>query len=147
MNNLKGRSNLATKHHHQQESGRSKVDQDVSRSIKRTFGTVHKIDPNQRNALTVTAWVPTSGGGRRLWGEGREIILTDSPLDLLLRFGGLQPGLTIEITWRGIAETGKAYAHVLNENVNDETLKDGDEVPMRTVDTQSSLPFEPFGIS
>lgn len=146
MSNLKGQGNYATKHHHEREHSRNKVDQDLNRNTKRAIGTIHQIDPDQKGKLIITAWIGRSGQGRRLWGDGKEITIIDSPLDLLMRFGGLVPGMVIEISWRGISETGKAYARVLAEATTHESVKSGEQIPQREVDTQSSLPFEPLGI-
>jgi len=146
MKGTKGQSSFTTKVQHEREASRRKLDEDSNRSTKKAIGTIHKIDPRETGTLSCTAWVSKLGQGRRLWGDGREIIIIDSPLDLLMRFGGLQAGMIIEITWRGIGESSKAYAKVLAEATEDETLKNGDQIPDRNVDTQSSLPFEPFGL-
>lgn len=146
MADLTGQANGATKQHQNKERGRGARDRDSNRSSKRAIGTIHQCDPNKKGELSITAWVSATAGGRRLWGDGRKIIIIDSPLDLLMRFGGLVPGMVVEITWRGINETSQAYARILAEASTDEAVKSGEQVPQRKVDTQSSLPFEPFGI-
>jgi len=146
MSSTRGQSNFTTKFHHEREYARGKIDQDVNRNLKRAFGTIYQVDPNQKGTMLITAWIPRSGGGRRLWGNGREIVIIDSKEDIRQRFGDLKPGMIVEISWRGIDETSKGYARVIAEATNEETVRDGQKIPDRKVDTQSSLPFEPFGL-
>lgn len=143
---LQGRANFATKHHHIREGDSATVRQDVDRSLKRELGEIHEIDPGNKGKLRITAWIRRPDGGRRLWGSGKEIILVDSPLDILVRFGSIRPGMPVEIVWRGISETGRATARIIGEAEDVHAGTTGSEIPLRDVDTQSSLPFEPFGL-
>lgn len=148
MPGMKGRSNPQNRFQGEQERSRATSEQDVNRSLKRVFGIIHEVDPNGTGSSIVTAWVNKPDGSRRLWGGNEntgEIVISEAPTDILSRFVGLKPGMVIEITWRGIDETGKAYAKVVTESGTVEAIRNGAKIPSRDVDTQSSLPFEPFG--
>jgi hypothetical protein len=146
MNSLTGRANFSTKRHHQKEESQGMLRDDQDRNFKRALGVIHKIDPLDKGQLVCTAWISTGDGDRRLWGGGKEIVIVNSPLDLLMRFGQLKTGMIVEILWRGIAETGLAHAHIIGEPEDEEIQRTGEQIPDRTVDTQSSLPFEPFAL-
>lgn len=145
-NSMRGRANGSNRLQHDKVKQQSQLQQDNNRNYKQAIGTISEIDPGGKGRLTIKALVTTSAGTKRLWGEGRHpIVLLDSPLDILMRFGALRPGMQVLISWRGISETGKAYARILNETATDESIRRGEQIPQREVDTQSSLPFEPFG--
>jgi len=54
--------------------------------------------------------------------------------------------MLLEITWKGISETGNATAVIIGEAKEKNMFTTGQNIPKRNVDTQSSKPFEPLGI-
>jgi hypothetical protein len=119
---------------------------DQDKSTKKVLGTINQVDPKQKGRMTCTVWLPTTNGGRRLWGNGQEIVIVNSPLDMLMRFGGLRSGMVVEVSWKGIAESGIAYVLVIGEPEDLKIMEAGEQIPRRNIDTQSSVPFEPMGV-
>lgn len=140
------RVSATNKRTQKEQSSQVYTNDDQDRSLKKAFGILHQIDPKQKGRMTCTVWVQSSDGGRRLWGNGQEIVIVNSPLDLLLRFGGLKSGMIVELTWRGISETGNPQAYIIGEPEETKSIQGGEQIPRRNIDTQSSVPFEPMGV-
>ena len=141
--NLKGRANFTTKRNHENEGELAQTRPDVDNNIKIVLGEIKEFDPGDTGRLFATVLVPGSGGRKRLWGDGALVAILYSPLDIMQRFGQIQPGMKVEIHWKGISETGVAWAHIISEKA--ESKGEVNTIPLRQVDTYSSLPFEPGG--
>ncbi len=115
------------------------------RGLRRVVGMVKDVNAKKNGKLYITVLVPDGKGGMRLFGQGKtDVVVVDSPLDILQRFGGLQSGQVVELFWRGIGETGQGSARIIGENLND--FVNAREQPKEGFNLASSLPFEPGGI-
>jgi hypothetical protein len=118
---------------------------DYNNNYKRTIGVIRKIDVNNTKDLYIHADVVDGNGTFIPFGNNKTpIIVADSPLDLLQRFGGIAVGQTVEIFYRGIGPTTTAYAHIIGDV--EEPLVQAQQIPSSEVKQASSLPFEPTGI-
>lgn len=118
---------------------------DHDRGLKRTLGIIKDVDVQKNGKLFVFVDVTGNGGVLHPFGQNKtSIAIIDSPLDLLLRFGGVQKGQLVEVFYRGIGETGSAWAHVIGDA--GEELVRAREMPRTGFSVAASLPFEPMGI-
>jgi len=115
------------------------------RALRRIVGMIKDINSKKNGKLYISVLVPDGRGGMRLFGQGKtDVVIVDSPLDILQRFGGLKPGQVVEIFYRGINETGQGSARIIGENLTD--FVNAREAPKEGFKVASSLPFEPGGI-
>lgn len=113
--------------------------------LKRVKGIIRKIDSNNASDLHVNVDIVDINGSFVPFGNNKtDVVIADSPLDLLQRFGGIAVGQSVEIFYRGIGPTATAYAHVIGDV--EEGLVQAGPIPSSEVKQASSLPFEPFGI-
>ncbi len=121
------------------------ITQDYDRGIKRQVGRIRQVNSRGNGKLFVLADVPNKRGGVRPFGQDKTpILIADSPIDILARWGGVFPGQIIEIFYRGIGESGQAAAHIIGDETEDFT--DERNIPEEGFDVAASLPFEPMGI-
>src|SRR3990167_10242138 len=74
---------------------------DSDRNLKRVLGIVRKLDTRQNGLMYVDVDVPTGNNTYRAFGNGRiPVVISDSPTDILLRWGGLAPGMLVEVFYR-----------------------------------------------
>ena len=117
-----------------------------SRDTKRQIGTIAEIHPAR---LAVRIRLPTKDGSTRLFGQspGAEVPfvpLSDDPLDLLFRYGGVEVGMVVEVFWRGLAESSVASAHIIGASQDEAKAVN---LQQEHIDnTASSKPFEPGGL-
>lgn len=143
MSEVKTKSITAAGTKRQQQD--SKVGRDYDRGIKRVIGVIREVDSKQNGKLYVFVDIPTVKGGLRPFGQDKTpVVITDSPLDILLRFGGIKAGQIVEVFYRGIGETGAASAHIIGDDMS--TLSNAQEIPREGFSIAASLPFEPMGI-
>lgn len=141
---IKGRAGAITPTGMSKDSQHRKVLKDYDRGVKRQVGIIREIDARRNGKLFVFVDVPDGQGGRRPFGQDKTpVVIVDSPLDILLRFGGLRVGQQVEIFYRGVGESGQASARLLaDENA---PFENAQEKPREGFTVNPSLPFEPFG--
>lgn len=143
MSRLGRISSLPSRNRESEDQKKMSMEQD--KNLRRVLGIIEEVDPRQKNLLEITARVPDPGGGTHLFGKGKiPITITDSPLDILLRFGEVRPGMVVEIFYRGVSEQGLASAHIIG--YDSEEARAVNLLPNNEVKTASSLPFEPMGL-
>jgi hypothetical protein len=118
---------------------------DFDRGIKRETGVIREVNVRGDNKLYVFVDLPSGNGTLRPFGQDKTpVLIVDSPLDILLRWGGVRPGQIVELFYRGIGETGQAAAHIIGDE--NEEFVNAREAPEQGFSVASSLPFEPMGI-
>jgi hypothetical protein len=126
-------------------ASQSESQRDTDRSTKEIVGIITEVDPQKEGDLRVFVSVPDGRGGLRPFGQNKTTVrIQDSPLDILLRWGGVRIGMLVELTYRGIGETGEASAHIIGDE-NDEFVHIRQK-PREGFSVAASLPFEPMGI-
>lgn len=142
---MKPKTNAITPSGVQKQQEQSKVSRDYDRSLKREIGVIREIDSRLNGKLFVFVDIPAGDGTLRPFGQNRTpVIIADSPLDILMRWGGVRPGQIVELFYRGIGESGQAAAHIIGDET--EELVNARKIPKEGFSTESSLPFEPMGI-
>lgn len=130
--------------HRQKEE--TKISRDYDRGIKRETGVIREIDTKKNGKLYVFVDVPTGRGNiLRPFGQDKtSVVIADSPIDILLRWGGVRVGQIVELFYRGIGESGQASAHIIGDENQD--FVNAQDKPTEGFTAASSLPFEPMGI-
>ena len=146
MSTMNGRAQGYNKFQIQQSQDYLRATEDRSRNLKRQLGVIDEVHPER---LAVRIRVPTKNGGSRFFGESPGttppyVPISDDPIDLLQRFGGVERGMVVEVFWRGLAENTIAHAHIVG--ATSEEAQAINLQPRHTDDTASSLPFKPMGI-
>jgi len=142
---MKGRTGAITPFNVEMDKAHRKQNRDYDRGIKRQIGQIREIDAHKDGHLYVFVDVPDGNGGLRAFGQDKTpVVIVDSPLDILLRYGGVKVGQIVELIYRGIGESGQAAAHIIGDETQD--LVNAEQVPEEGFDVASSLPFEPMGI-
>lgn len=127
-----------------QAKEQQKITLEQDKNLRRVIGIIHEVDPRGKGLLEITARVPSPDGSTHMFGDGKiPISIADSPMDILLRFGGVRPGMLVEIFYRGVSEQGRAAAHIIG--YDSQEARAVNLIPDNTVKTASSLPFEPMG--
>lgn len=138
-------SSAITKNSFKQIREQRESNKDADRNIKRSLGIIKQVDSQGNGKLFVFVDVVSSSGALRPFGQNKTpVAIIDSPLDLLLRFGGIRPGQLVEVFHRGIGETNTAYAKVIGDV--GEKLSKAREIPKEGFSVAASLPFEPMGV-
>lgn len=142
---MKGRTHQPTAAHARRDQENRQFNQDQGRGVKRVVGIIETVDPNNNNGLEVTVRVPLRDGGSRLFANGTSTVtVIDSPMDILLKYGKVRPGMGIEVFYTGIAENGQATGRIITDSV--ETLRQINKQEPAELNVAATLPFEPFGI-
>lgn len=142
---IKGRAGSITPGGVNKDKEGRKFQQDFDRNIKRQVGIIRSVDARNNGQLFVFVDIPDGKGGRRPFGQDKTpVVVVDSPLDILLRFGGLRVGQQVEIFYRGIGESGQAAARLIGDE--NQSFSNAQKQPSEGFTTYPSLPFEPFGI-
>jgi hypothetical protein len=145
-NQLEGRAQGYNKHQVQKAGAGLRGTEDRSRNLKRQIGIIDEVHPER---LAIRVRVPLKNGGTRFFGQSPGatapyIPLSDDPLDILQRFGGVERGMVVEVFWRGLSEGPGASAHLVG--ATSEEARAINLQPRHTDNTASSLPFKPMGI-
>jgi hypothetical protein len=119
---------------------------DYDRSLKREVGIIREVDTQQNGRLFVFVDIPSGRDGvLRPFGQNKtSVVIADAPIDILMRWGGVRIGQKVELFYRGIGETGQAYAHIIGDENSDFT--NVSSKPTEGFTAAASLPFEPMGI-
>jgi hypothetical protein len=141
---MKPKTNAITPGGAHKQREESKVSRDYDRGLKREIGVIRAIDSQDNGQMFVLVDLPTRGGRLRPFGQDRtRVVIADSPLDILVRWGGVKPGQIVEVFYRGIGESGQAAAHIIGDETED--LVNARPIPKEGFSIESSLPFEPSG--
>lgn len=118
---------------------------DYDRGIKRELGVIRAVDARGNGKLFILVDIPNGKGVLRPFGQDKTpVVIADAPIDILMRWGGVRPGQIVELFYRGIGESGQAYAHIIGDENSD--FVNAQEKPTEGFSVASSLPFEPMGI-
>jgi hypothetical protein len=121
------------------------IHRDYDRSIKREIGIIRQVDARGNGKLFILVDVPTDKGTLRPFGQDKTpIVIADAPIDILMRWGGVRPGQKVELFYRGIGESGQAYAHIIGDEKSE--FLNAQAAPSEGFNVAASLPFEPMGI-
>lgn len=142
---MKSRSQGYNKRQTEDDQAARKMTEDRSRNLKRQIGVIDEVHSER---LAVRIRIPNPDGTTRFFGISPNkpvpfVPLSDDPLDILQRFGGVERGMVVEVLWRGISEGTKASAHIIG--ATSEEAKAINLKPRHIDDTASSLPFKPMG--
>jgi hypothetical protein len=142
---MKPRTAAITAQGHRTHQDQLKTSREYDQNISRAVGRIRKLDAYENGKMYVLVDVPDSNGNFRAFGQDKvPIVIIDTPLDLLLRFGGLEVGQMVELFYRGTGENAEASARVIG--AAEEELTSAKKAPREGFLTASSLPFEPSGI-
>jgi hypothetical protein len=118
---------------------------DYDRGLKREVGRIREVDARGNGKLFLLVDIPTGRGDFRPFGQDKTpVVIADAPIDILMRWGGIRPGQLVELFYRGIGESGQAYAHIIGDENSD--FLNAQEKPTEGFSVAASLPFEPMGI-
>lgn len=144
---MKGRAQGYNPYQMQQDTRDRLSSEDRSRNLKRRLGIITEVHPERLAARIRIA--EGSRGATRLFGQapGKPapfVPITDDPLDLLARFGGVDEGMVVEVFYRGLSENTLAFAHIVGATSEEARVMNLQQEHID--DTASSLPFKPMGI-
>jgi hypothetical protein len=129
----------------QRQKQEGMTNRDYDRGIKREVGVIREVDARRNGKLYIFVDLPNGKGTLRPFGQDRTpVVIADAPIDILMRWGGVRPGQLVELFYRGIGESGQAYAHIIGDENSD--FLNVQEKPSEGFSVASSLPFEPMGI-